>query len=170
MHGSWGLTVLNRKVWDRVQSYPDSRFLRVLDCVDHTKHHKNVQKLSETCVRPLQLRQSRQVALPYQVAPLCVLPKDRSECVPPSEVLLENQHLWLQCSSILKFEQQHCKNTQTVSNISRAILLSENSCWISLKMKKKVYRWRNTDTYCATILICQKMLGSETKCLIVARV
>jgi len=52
------------------------------------------------------------MALPYQVAPLCVLLIDRSECVPPSEVLLENQLLQLQYSLFLKSEQQHCNDIE----------------------------------------------------------
>ena len=64
------------------------------------------------CVRPVQLRSSRYMALPYQVAPLCVLLIDRSECVPPSEVLLENQLLQLQYSLFLKSEQQHCNDIE----------------------------------------------------------
>jgi len=79
------------------------------------------------CVTPIQLRSSRYMALPYQVALLCVLPIDRSECVPPSEALLENQLLQLQYSLFLKSEQQHCNNVQKlVSNVNRGVLLSTN--------------------------------------------
>jgi len=68
------------------------------------------------------------MALPYQVAPLYVLPTDRSESVPPLEALLENQLLQLQYSLFLKSEQQHCNNNvqKLVYNINRGVLLSAN--------------------------------------------